>query len=178
MLRAPGRLVINPSNLELNYPHGGVEVGLTRLVVLQSMGAPYRVECEGLGGEASDVLEHASHFVFSCFLRGWDDSAVERFFANHFAQGDTSGHAVMQEPGNRLGGASALGRALSLLYVPDDPIHNPSLMICRGVADWGEGAEIAFQRQAELGIPLTVECVRGATGKILEVGRLADLSLT
>lgn len=178
VLRAPGRLVVNPSDLTLNYPYGGTEVGLTRLVVLQSFGANYRVETEGLGGEAGDVLESPAHYAFSCFMRGWDDEAVEKFFANNFVQGATSGHAVLREPGNRLGGASALGRAVSLLYVPDDPIHNPSLLIYRGVPDWGDGAELAFQRQEELGIPLAVDCVRGATGKILEVGRLADLSLS
>jgi hypothetical protein len=178
ILRAPGRLVASPSDLSLDYPYGGVEVGKTRLVVLMSLGTPYRVECEGLGGEVSDMLEAPSRFVFSCFLRGWDDEAIEKFFAYNFVQGSVSGHAVLREPGLRFGGRSALGRAVSLLYVPDDPIHAPACLIYRGIPDWSDGAELDWQRQEELGIPLAVDCVRGATGKMIEVGRLADLSLT
>ena len=178
VLRAPGRLVVDPSNLALNYPYGGTEVGRTRLVVLQMLGTGFRVESEGLGGEASDVVESTNRFVLSCFLRGWDDAAVERFFARNYTQGAVSGHAVFAEPGNAEPGRSALARAVSLLYVPDDAVHAPSVLIYRGVPDWSEGAEVAYQRGEELGIPLAVECVRSTTGKILEVGRLVDLSLT
>lgn len=178
ILRAPGRLLVNPQNLGIAYPFGGTEVGKTRLVTLTSLGSSFRVECEGLGGEASDVLEAPARFVFSCFLRGWDDDAVEHFFADGFVQGATSGHSLYREPGLRVGGSSALSRAVSLLYVPDDPVHAPACMIYRGVPDWNDGAEIAWQRGEELGIPLAVDCIRGTTGKILEVGRLVDLSLT
>jgi hypothetical protein len=51
------------------------------------------------------------------------------------------------------------------------------VLIYRGVPDWSEGAEFAFQRQEELGIPLAVECIRNSDGKILSVGRLVDLTL-
>jgi hypothetical protein len=130
------------------------------------------------GNEPSDILERTSRYVFSCFIRAWDDDAIERFFSSNFVQGSVSGHSLLREPGTRVAGASALGRAVRLLYVPDDPISNPAVMIYRGVPDWSENAELAFQRQEELGLPITIECVRGGSGKILEVGRLADVSLT
>lgn len=177
ILRAPGRLVVSPSDLTLSYPYGGTEVGKTRLVALTRIATPFRVPCEGLGGESSDILEPPAQFVFSCFVRGWDDDAVERFFANNFVQGATTGHSLLREPGLRVGGASALGRAVSLLYVPDDPVHAPACLVYRGVPDWTDGAELAWQRQEELGIPLAVECMRNGVDKIVEVGRLADLTL-
>lgn len=178
VLRAPGRLVVNPTDLNVDFPHGGVEVGKTRLVVLTTFNTSVRIECEGLGNEPSDILERTSRYVFSCFIRAWDDDAIERFFSSNFVQGGVSGHSLLREPGTRVAGASALGRAVRLLYVPDDPISNPAVMIYRGVPDWSENAELAFQRQEELGLPITIECVRGGSGKILEVGRLADVSLT
>jgi len=178
ILKAPGRLVVDPTNLALNYPYGGTEVGKTRAAVLTSFGTSYRIECEGLGGEASDVLEAPARYVFSCFLRGWDDDAVKKFLADNYVQGATSGHSLLREPGIKVGGSSALSRAIKLLYVPDDLAHAPACLIYRGVPEWTDGADIAWQRGEELGIPLAVECVRGATGKIIEVGRLSDLSLT
>lgn len=178
VLRAPGRLVVDPSDLSLDYPYGGTEVGKTRLVVLSSFGTSVPVTSEGLGGEASDILERTNAYIFTCFLRGWDDDAVEKFFATNFVQGAVSGHAVFREPGLRTAGASALDRAVALLYVPDDAVNNPAALMYRGVSDWTDGADLAFQRKEELGIPLAVDLLRGPTGKILEVGRLVDLSLT
>ena len=177
VIRAPGRLVASRTDLGLSYPYGGTEVGKTRLELLTSFGTAVRVESEGLGGEASDILERSNRWSFSCFLRGWDDDAVEKFFATNYIQGAASGRALFREPGIRAPGGSALVRALKLLYVPDD-LNNPAVVMYHGVPDWSDGAELAFQRGEELGIPLTVELLRGATEKIVEVGRIVDVSLT
>lgn len=177
VLRAPGRLVVGPTDLSLNYPYGGTEVGKTRLALLTSSGSAVRIESEGLGGDASDILERTNRWAFSCFLRGWDDDAIEKFFATNYVQGAVSGHAIFREPGARAPGSSALARAVQLLYVPDD-LNNPAVVMYRGIPDWTDGAELAFQRGEELGIPLTVELMRGDTEKIVEVGRLSDVSLT
>lgn len=178
ILRAPGRLVVNPTELDLEFPHGGIEVGHTRLVALSSLGTGLRVESEGLGGEPTDILESDNRWVLACFVRGWDDDAVRRFFPARYVDGETSGHAVLRVPGVTTTGQSVLATAPSLLYVPDDPIRTPSVLAYRAVPSWTDGAEMQFQRGEELGLPVAFECVRGATGKILEVGMLADLSLT
>lgn len=177
MLRAPGQLVVNPTNLGLAFPHGGTRVGSVRLVALTVAGQGFRVESEALG-EATDVLEGPNRYVFACFLRGWDDDAVRLFLADNYRQGAVSGHAVFSEPGDSVPGSSALGRAARILYVPDDPVHAPALLIHRGVPDWSDNAEVAWRRRDELGIPLAVECIRSAAGKIVEIGMIADLTLT
>ena len=177
VLRAPGRLVANPTDLSVAYPYGGTELGLTRVVVLLSQGAGFRVESEALG-EATDVLEESNHFVMSCFLRGWDDDAMKHLLADHYDAGAVSGHAVVTIPNRARPGSSALVRAKILLYVPDDLVGAPALLIYRGVPDIPAGAEIAFQRREELGVPITVDCIRDSNGNILQVGRFADLSLS
>ncbi len=178
ILRGPGRLVIGPTNLSNAYPYGGTEVGKTTLCALQSFGTPFRVESEGLG-EAIDILEGNKRFVFGCFLRGWDDDAVDKFnSSSNYSAGGTTQHAVLKEPGSKVPGETAIGRAVILLYVPDDLIHVPALLIYRGIATWPEGEDIKFQRGAELGIALTVDCLRDGNNLIYSMGRFADLSLT
>mgnify|MGYP001606226270 CR=1 FL=1 len=176
ILRAPGRLVVGPTDLGVAYPHGGTEIGLVRRVVLQALGRNFRVESELLG-EATDVLESANRYVMACFLRGWDDDAIRLMLADHYDAGAVSGHAVLTVPNRQRPGASALTRAKSFLYVPDDPINAPALLIDRGIPEWTDGAELAFTRGDELGIPLVVDCLRSDAGRILQLGRLADLTL-
>lgn len=177
VLRAPGRIVINPTDLDDFYPYGGTEIGKARLCVLQPLGTSFRVECEGLG-EASDILEANNRWIFSCQLRGWDDDAVELLLPAGQEAGSTSGHKGFYVPGTATPGESALSHAVKLLYVPDDPIHVPAVLIYRGVPELAEGAEIAFQRGEEMVLPLTLDCFRDSNDNILRVGRLADLSLT
>ena len=176
ILRAPGTVYLNPTDLSAASPYGGTAVGHTNLCALQPLGTPFRVEYESLG-EAGDILEPNNAYVFVCFIRGWDDDAVNLFLHGEHEDGSTTQHAVFAEPGDSTPGESMLSRAVTLLYVPDDLIHVPGLIVYRGVPHWTEGSELAFQRGTELGIPLTLECVRDENGNTLRMGRFADLSL-
>jgi hypothetical protein len=176
IIRAPGRLVVGPTNLTTSYPYGGTPVGLTRLCVLQPRGTSFRVECEGLG-EASDILEPPHDWTFSCVLRGFDDDVIASFLAPGYSRGQATRHATFVVPGTATPGRSALARAFVTLYVPDDVANVPSVIIYRGVPVWVEGAELAFQRGEELGLAIALECMRDRDGNTLRVGRLADLSL-
>lgn len=194
IIRGSGRIVINPTTsfATTAYPYGGTEIGKTNVCVVQPQGSVYRVEYESLG-EVGDILEANIRYVFACFLRGWDDDGVQLLMAGRYAAGATTQHAVFQEPGptgfaydadntvwtgTRVPGSSALSRAVVLAYVPDDTIHVPGVLVYRGVPEWSDGARVAFQRREELGIPLTIDCVRDSNDNIVKIGRLADLSLT
>ena len=51
------------------------------------------------------------------------------------------------------------------------------LILYHAIPSWTDGAELAFRRQAEFGIPLSFECLRDSSGRILKMGRMADLAL-
>ena len=185
ILRAPGRVVIDPTDLSTAYPYGGTEVGLSNLCVLEQVNSEgFQVKSEALG-ETTDILEAGTEWAFTLFLRGFDDDAVEQFFPDRYAAGGTSQHATFSVtaasatvPATPEPGSSALGRAVILLYVPDDLIHVPAVLIYRGIPEFPEGAQVAFQRREELGLPVVLKCVRDTNQNTLAVGRLADLSLT
>ena len=178
IIRAPGRIVIDPTNLSNAYPHGGTEVGKSNLCVVQSTGTPFRVESEGLG-EATDILESEKRYVFSCFMRGWDDDGVLKWFSNAsvVSTGATQ-HARFTEPGTRVPGESTSTRSVILLYVPDDLIHSMAVLVYNGIPDWAEGLELALQRGTEFGLPIAVDCMRDTNNNMIQMGRFADLSLT
>lgn len=178
IIRAPGRIVIGPiEDLATGeFPFGGAEIGRANLCVLQPMDEQARIWCEGLG-ETTDILEAGNRWVWSCFLRGWNDNAIRLLLQDGYAQGEQSQHAVFEAPGQQRAGRTALGRAVVLLFVPDDPVHAPAVLLYAAVPDWSSGAELQFRRGEELGMPLTFECLRDSGGRILKVGRLVDLAL-
>lgn len=176
VIRGPGRLVVAPTNLALPYPYGGKEVGRTKVVVLQFLGQSFKVKQEGLG-EITEVLESDKRFVFSCFLRGFDDDALKQLWEDNYTLGSVTGHSVYEEPGVSIPGKTALDRARKILFVPDDLINVPAMILYRAIPDWGESAAINWSRTEELGLPFAAECIRDASNRILKIGRLADLTL-
>ena len=179
VVRAPGSIVIGPTDLSTpgsDNSYGGTLIGKSKDAFFGSSGIPFPVPYEALG-EAGDVLEADKSFAFVFFSRGWDDDAVEKMLAGGYAAGTVTQHAVWSEPG-AVPGTSAIGRAVILLYVPDDLIHVNAVLIYRGIPDLPEGAEMALQRGTEFGIPLSVFCMRDGNANMFSVGRLDDLSLT
>lgn len=178
VIRAPGTIVIAPTTefAAGTFPYGGTEVGKVRLVALATHGKEFHVQYEALG-EVGDVLESDQKWTFSCLLRGWDDDAIRLLMPDAYSAGAVSQHAVMSVPGAQVPGASALNRAVKLAFVPDDPAQVPGVLLYRAVPDWTDGAEMAFRRGSELGIPLTFDCIRDTSSRILKVGRLVDLAL-
>lgn len=176
VIRAPGRLVVSPTNLTLDFPFGGKALGKSRDVVLKSLSSRFRVYAEGLG-ESTDVLEDDQHYVFGCILRGMDDDAVEQLFPYSFSKGAVSGHAMLEVPAGQGPGYSGYARRKVLLYVPDNVVDHPAVLIYAGIADWADGVELAFRRSDEFGLPVAIECLRDEQARILKLGRLADLTL-
>lgn len=174
-LRVPGRLVVNPTDLEAQFPYGGIEVGRATGCALQAKGEPYLVMHEGTGG-VGDVLEAPHWYVFTANIRGWDDRALEWFAADYFTTGGYTGHALIEIPGDRQAGSSELDHALVLLFVPDDAIHSPAVLLYNAVPDL-EGQALALSRQEELVLPVSFECMDDSEGRLMQVGRLRDLTL-
>lgn len=176
IIRAPGRIVVGPQNLAADFPYGGVEIGTVRATMLQPLGEPYVVEFEGLG-DIGEILEPPHRYVFATFVRGWDDRAIELLFPDHFERGSATQHALVNVPGERSAGTSDLDHAVVLLFVPDDTIHAPSILLHRAIPDWQDGAQLLWQRSEELGLPLSFECMQDASGRIVQIGRLEDIEL-
>ena len=62
-------------------------------------------------------------------------------------------------------------------YVPDDVASVPRLVLYRAIPGWTGGAEMQFGRQTELGIPISLICLRDSSARILQIGRVADLPI-
>lgn len=176
VLRAPGRLVVAPTDLAAAFPHGGTELGAVRGATLTPLDEPYNVEFEGLG-DIGDVLEPGHRLRFNVTVRGWDDDVLRLLFPDHYEAGAVTSHALFSIPGTRGVGTSDLPHGVELLFVPDDTVHAPCCLMHLAVPDWQDGAQFVWQRGDELTMPLAFELLQDDSGRIFQVGRLEDLTL-
>jgi hypothetical protein len=84
----------------------------------------------------------------------------------------------MTVPASATPGGSQFDQAKTVLFAPDDAVNVPAVIAYRAIADIQDGEALSWQRTQELGMPMAFELLQGATGKILQIGRLADLSVT
>ena len=178
IIRAPGRIIVDPTQAFLGgvFPYGGTELGAVKGVSLASAASARVVMSEGIGAP-SDILEANHRWAFSSVVRGWDDDAIEQLFPDAYAEGAISQHASMKAPGSATPGASAMNRARKIVFVPDDPIHAPAVILYSAVAQLAEGSALSFARDEEVGLAIAWECFVDGSARILEVGRLVDLTL-
>lgn len=178
IVRGHGRVIVNPTT-EVSagsFPFGGTEIGKVSMFAIASRGEGLIVESEGLG-RVSEVLEGGIAWGVTFLLRSWDDDAIAALFPDAFEAGDSTQHATFQIPGAIKPGSSALGRAVKLMFVPDDVIGTPGLIVYRGVPDFRPATEVALRRSQEIVLPVAVECVQDTSGRILAMGRIHDLGV-
>jgi len=180
IIHGPCRVIVGPTDLADaagDGLYGGTECGLVTKVSLVSAGPPpFEIANESLG-EPTDVLNPPKRHAVSFFLRGWDDDAVQHFMTDGTQAAETvTQHRGFESPGATVPGASALGRAKVVLFVPDDPIHVPALLLYRAIP-WMDGS-IDWQHETELGLPISCILMRDANVNTHAIKLIDDLSLT
>jgi hypothetical protein len=183
IIHGPCNIIAGPTDLSDPNQDGkygnGVVLGNVRMVSLVSSSPePFEIENESLG-EATDILNPAKRWAASFFCRGWDDDAVEQLLTDGTTAAETvTQHRGFEVPGATVPGASALTRAKILLFVPEDPIHVPSLLLYSAVPFITPGASLDWARDSELGLPISCKMVRDSNANMFAIKLLADLSLT
>jgi hypothetical protein len=182
ILRVAGVLVANPTNLALDPPHGGVELGITRGLIFRTGIKSTQVTAEELGGTTVESYYTGENVVFSAILREFDPDAIVDIFPN--ASVGSSGDPTIRyqpdgvhqsRPGMRLS-----GKALKLLFVPKADESHPYVLIYKALPAVEETAEIKLSFADEIGIPVMFIGIPddAASRKVYEVGRKEDISLT
>lgn len=177
LLRAPGRLVANPTSLATTFPYGGTALGGSKAVILKCYAGHYPVTACELGGEPVEYLERGEIWGCQAFLRGFDDDAVAAVFPNT-AAGTTTQHRVISGPGSTAKpGYRVSARSLVLLFVPDDPTRANAWLLYRACPMAGEPTDIQQSAKEEYGFDARFMGIRDTSARHVAIGRLEDLSL-
>lgn len=186
VIRAPGRLAINPTNLALAWPHGGTGLGATNKVVLISYGASYPVTIEAFGGEPVDYLEKGEVWGMGFIVRAWDPTALATIFPNT-SVGAVSQKRGVSAPGTVRAGNWVSDRSVKLVFTPEGATHAqsstqqdvdvPFVVLYKALPLLQAQAELMFSRTEELKVPALFMGVRDASARTVVIRPRADISL-
>ena len=175
ILRVPGRLCIDPTNLAIAYPHGGIGIGVIRNILVKQASVSYSVTAEEFGKETVDMVYGGETWVLGAVLRSYDKDAIQKLFPNTSL--GVSGQRVISHPGATREGHLLSSRTVKLLFSPDDTTNHPMVLLHKAAPLVEETAEFNLSLAQELGLAIMFVGLRDASNRVIAIGIGSDLTL-
>ena len=176
ILRVPGQLCINPTNLGIAFPHGGTAIGVASQMRILTGLEESRVTAEEFGGQAVEAVLGKRDFFISALLRQWDNDALAMLFGSDASAG-ASGDKVINWPGTDRGGYKLSSRSVKLCFTADRFTEQPSVLIYKAIPLYAEQEALRLTVLRELAMPVVFLGVRDGSSRVASMGLLSDLSL-
>lgn len=177
----PCELIAAPTDFTTTSPYGGTRLGLVAEHEFQIGPSVYYIRDEAWGGAVTDAILAAEPVAFTCFLRSWDNDAIQRF-CHLTAAGTVTGNRVIK---GSLAAADTVrpGRLLSadafrLALCPLDPEHHPFLVIYSAMGVAEESARLRFAQSKALEFPLAFRGIPDSAFKTYQCGFRRDIAVS
>lgn len=178
IIKLKGRLVANPTDLTLAYPHGGEELGLVARGRFVPNIRHQIVRAEEFGAQVTEVVRSGTgSAVLLALMRGYDDDMVKRVFPSTSV--GTSSNTRLVEADAVSGGQGTLlsTSSIVLFFSPEDVDQHPSILMYNALPLVEEAAEMQLDISSELTVAVAFRLVHDATFRNYRIGRREDLSL-
>ena len=161
VLRVPGRLVINPTDLTGTLPYGGTELGVVGETSLLPAQQAYLIRAEEYGGVPVEAIQAGEAWA----LRSFDADALARVFSS------AGSDAVAQQPyvaspGTAVG-TKVSARAVKLAFCPEDYDRHPFLILYSALPLVEETARLRLSGAAGLEIPVVFHATYDASSRLI-----------
>lgn len=174
-----GRLVKDPTDVSLPFPHGGTEFGLVRNGVFRFGKVYHEVPAEEDAGVITEVLSGADGGVFAAVLRSYDVDALGVVFPDTIV-GATTGDRVIKGrvgAGSVFSGLALSANAIVLGFSPDAVDSHPHIVLYNAIPMLEEAAEILLGPDDEFGIAVMFRAAPDSSRRLYDVGRRADFTI-
>src|SRR3972149_495263 len=99
IIRVPGRLIADPTDLSAAYPYGGTELGIVRDAEFRFGVKTKLVTAEEWGGQVVEGFYAGESCVFIAVMRGYDNDMIGQVFMST-GLGASGNRRIRYEPGN------------------------------------------------------------------------------
>jgi len=175
IIRLPGNLVKDPTDLSAAYPYGGTELGQVTDDSFR-YGAKHRtIEAEEWGGQTVEVVHGGTSCVFACHLRGFDDDAISAMFMDTAVATPSLHRAHRLRTAQGRAGTLLSANSMILLFVPLAAIRHHSILIWNAAPVISTETSLALHMSSEVTIPVMWYGLPDATGRVAEVRKFVDM---
>lgn len=174
-LRPAGRLVIDPTDLGIAFPHGGTFLGHAARIELVFNQSIREIPDEFLGGEPiEDIIRHENPILI-VVIRALPEEALKTVFAGFTA--GVSGAPVPAYPSGSKGRLGSDSR-VKILYSPRDAANHPGLIFYSAVPAFDVASRLQMMIGADLGFAIAFRGRRDGSDRVYAgPARFSDLSL-
>lgn len=177
ILRVPGRLIKNPTNLSTTSPYGGTELGVVRNVVFTPGIRTEKLIAEEWGTPIGAIVASETP-VLACALRSWDNDLIASIFPN--VRTASSGEVGVQ--GTVAAGVNRTGydmeaKAFKLLFAPLAPQQHRAILIYNAIPLVDEQAQLDLSLGREFGIGLMFLATPNPNGYLYDMDWISNLTL-
>jgi len=177
ILRSPGRLCVNPTNLATAWPHGGTGIGAVGTQQF-SPNPMYGVIPDEAKQNVTDVVFIGFRPIFRALLRQpYDLSVIQRFWPNSTI-GSVSGRRVITIPHASLPPGTLMSTvAAAFLFTPYDQLRDYGIYFPKGIPLVARELELEYSLAAELALRVEIVPIDDASGRNVVWGPLVDMTL-
>ena len=177
MLRIPGKLVKDPTDLDAVYPYGGTELGLVHQVMFKPQAKHYPITAEEWGEQAVEVISGGTSVLFGVTLRGMDNDAYSSVWPDT-AAGDPSGDKVVRfRVDNSRAGILLSTLSMVLLFVPESEMRHRAVIIRDAVPVIAEDAVLNLSPSEEIALDVIFYGRPDSSDRVAEIAYIKDLAL-
>jgi hypothetical protein len=172
VLRVPGYLVKDPTNLATAFPHGGTALGMIRSIEVRWTPRAKVIAAEEWGGTAVSQVYTGETVILAAILRSWDSTAVASIFPA--ASGATVNYRVATG-GTRPG---TLQTPHKLVFSPVALDYHPFVYFPAAVGLPDAAARLQLSLAEEIGLAVVWRALPAdSSGSVYQIGLRGSIVL-
>lgn len=176
--RIPARVCANPTDLSIDFPHGGTALGEVRAITFRPEVRTSFVTAEEYAGAVVEAVYAGEAAVLALALRDFDPAAIAAIFPNA-STGLAGGPLIAQDvTGDSVRGGRLLsGRALKLYVSPNAIDADPGLYLPRACPYVEKTAALRWGWPEEWSTPVVFVALPDASMRCYRSGLRGDVVL-
>lgn len=176
ILRMPGELIVNVTDLTIAAPYGGTRLGLVQDLVVEIEQGAVEIRTEEFGVEVVEVVDGNRAWRLAAALRSYDRDAINAVFPSTLSGSETAQRVITDGTDARAGRRGS-ARAVPLLFAPDDPQRRPAILLHRAIPFPAAAAELTLDLDQEAMIGVVFRAIRHVTNnRLVSLGLIADIA--
>lgn len=175
ILRVPGFVCINPTDLTLDFPHGGTALGTWRNPRFIARRRTYELHAEEYGSPY-DAIWTGDRAGLAAILVSWDADALQAAWPDVSVANGVPIIESAVDADNKRPGILLSDHAATVCFSPEAE-QSPCVVIHRALPFLDEGAEAIYRRSEEYGLAFTWLGVPDSSRRLYTCAPRAEITL-